>query len=182
MGVMPDWLIRKMSLEQQMIAPFSERVDGPRVVSYGLQPAGYDARLSPNVKVVDWAQACGEILDPLEFNPKLYVDKEANPFYVLPPNCFMLGTTVERFRIPRNYVVRGAAKTGYSCVAVNFDVASIHPCWEGHLKLHISNTAKVPVRVYGNMGIVYLEFHEIDGEVERDYSQLKYTRFQDARK
>ena len=180
MGVMPDCLIREMALDPkyQMITPFSERVSDEKTISYGLQPAGYDARLDPDIQVIDWARTAGEILDPLDLNTDMYFPGLANPFFVLPPNGFIVGKTVERFKVPRGYVVRGASKTIYSSVGVNFDVASIHPGWEGHLKLHISNTTKVPVKIYGGMGIVYLEFHEIDGRVERDYTQIQGTRFQ----
>lgn len=180
MSVKPDWWIRKMALdpEARMIEPFREREGGEGIVSYGLQPAGYDARLDPEIQVIDWARTAGEILDPLNLNGEMCFPGLADPFFVLPPNGFIFGRTIERFRIPRTCVVRGASKTVYSSVGVNFDVASIHPGWEGYLKLHISNTTKVPVRIYGNMGIVYLEFHEIDGEVEQDYAQIKGTRFQ----
>ena len=78
-------------------------------------------------------------------------------------------------------MVRGASKTAYSSVGVNLDVASIHPGWEGRLRLHISNPGPNPIRLYGGMGIIYLEFHEIDGDVEQDYSQLKSPRFQGQR-
>ncbi len=180
MGVMPDWMIRKLSLdpETRLISPFSERVDGSRIASFGLEPAGYTARLNPNIRVVDWAKAAGTVLDPLDPADNLYSDQSADPSFILPPNSMMVCWTIERFRIPRNCIVRGAGKTVYSSAGINFDVASIHPGWEGHLKLHVSNSSTVPVRVYGGMGIVYVDFHEIDGEVERDYSQLKAPRFQ----
>ncbi len=180
MGVKPDRWIRKMSSDPnvRMIEPFSERVDGDGIVSFGLQPAGYDARIDPAIYVFDWARACGTAMDPINIDSRLYFEKRADPFFILPPNGFMMAFTVERFRIPRDIVVRGAAKTTYSSVGINLDVAGIHPGWEGRLRLHISNTTPVPIKIYGNMGLVYLEFHEISGDVERDYSELPHPRFQ----
>jgi dCTP deaminase len=171
-----------MARRYGMIEPFSERVDGQRVVSYGLQPAGYDARLHPGIEILDWAIAAGQPLDPLgPQNDKLYFPKSADPFFDVPPHGFVVARTVEHFRIPRNCVVRGAAKTTYSAVGLNLDVASIHPGWEGRLRLHLSNATPVGIRIYGNMGLIYLEFHEIDGTVERAYGDLQNPRFQEGR-
>lgn len=166
----------------RIIEPFSERVAGPDMISFGLQPAGYDARLAPDVKIVDWARGMGRLLDPLNVDESLCFESGPSDSraIIIPPHGFIVGTTVEFFRIPRSCVVRGAAKTTYSSIGVNINVASIHPGWEGRLRLHISNATPVPVLVYPGMGIVYLEFHEIDGVVERDYSQLNDTRFMDV--
>lgn len=178
MAVKPDHWIRRMARDAHMIEPFSERVAGEGIISYGLQPAGYDARLDPRIQIVDWVRGMPHTHDPLNPLRELYFEQNADPYFVIPNHGFIVGRTLEYFRIPRNCVVRGAAKTIYSSVGVNFDVASIHPGWEGHLVLHIANTTPVPVKIYGGMGIIYVEFHEIDGEVERDYSELKGTRFQ----
>lgn len=177
-GVKTDRWIREMAVNHKMIEPFSERVAGPNIISFGLQPCGYDARLAPEVQIFEWARAQGAPLDPLKVNPDLYFDRPADPFIMLPPRGYMVGLTVEYFCIPRNCTARGVSKTTYSSVGVNIDVAGINPGWEGRLRLHISNPGPIPIKIYGGMGIIYLEFHEIDGVVERDYSQLAHTRFQ----
>ena len=182
MGAFPDRWIRDMAIKKNMIEPFSERVDGPGIISYGLQPAGYDARLDPDIKIFDWARGQGKVLDPLDVDPSLYFDKTAHPSFAMPPHSYILALSLEYFRIPRTCVVRGAAKTIYSSVGVNIDIAGIHPGWEGRLRFHISNPNHVPIRLYGNMGIIYLEFHKIEGTVERDYSELKYPRFHKSEK
>lgn len=182
-GVRPDTWIRKMALgPQRMIEPFSESVDGPGIVSYGLQADGYDARLDPNVKIVDWTRICGKSLSPLHYDNEFYVEKLAAPApVILPPNTFMVGRTLEYFRIPRGCSVRGVSKCAYTEKGINIDIAGIHAGWEGRLTLHISNTTKASVKIYGNMGIVFLEFHKIIGRVERDYSQRRNPRFQEHR-
>ena len=181
MGVMPDWMIRELSHDSktQLITPFSERVDGKKVISYGLQPAGYDLRLDPRFEVIDWAKNAGAILDPLrpptaDFRFKI----EAEDHYIFPPRACIIGWTTERIRVPRNYIVRGVGKQTYSECGVNVVVASVHPGWEGNLRIHIANSSTVPITIYVNMGIVYIEFHKTEEEVEQDYSQLKYPRFQ----
>ena len=117
-------------------------------------------------------------LDPLNVDPLLYFDRTADPHIMLPPRGYMVALTVEYFRIPRTCTARGVAKTTYSSAGLNLDVASINPGWEGRLRLHLSNPGPIPIKIYGGMGIIYLEFHGIDGEVERDYGELNHTRFQ----
>lgn len=178
---MPDWKIRKLSQdpETRLITPFSERVDGDGIISYGLQPHGYDLRLHPEIEVIDWAKNAGAILDPLKPPSEDFRFKMKAPHHFdLPPRACMIGWTLEYIRVPRGYSVRGIGKQLYSENGINVVVASIHAGWEGHLRIHIANSSTVPIRIYTNMGIVYLEFSKTEGEVERDYGQLKHPRFQ----
>ena len=41
---MPDFWIKKMVKEKQMISPFVEKLEKDGVLSYGLSSYGYDAR------------------------------------------------------------------------------------------------------------------------------------------
>ena len=51
MGIMPDFWIKKMVKEKQMISPFVEKLEKDGVLSYGLSSYGYDARVSKNFKI-----------------------------------------------------------------------------------------------------------------------------------
>ena len=51
MGIMPDFWIKKMVKEKQMINPFVEKLEKEGVLSYGLSSYGYDARVSKNFKI-----------------------------------------------------------------------------------------------------------------------------------
>lgn len=180
-GPKPDRWIRHMVRRVKMIEQFSERVAGENLISYGLQPAGYDARLDATVRVFDWARAQGAVLDPLALDPRLYVERSAVPYLDIPPRGFVQGMTVEYFRIPPTVTARGTGKTVYSSVGISVNVSSINPGWEGRLRIHIANTSPVPVRIRGNQGIVYLEFLELDGTCEHGYAELTGTRFQGQR-
>lgn len=180
MSAIADYQIREMAKSIDLIKPFSERVDGLGIISYGLQPAGYDVRLDPAIKIFDWARGQGRELDPLNIDPDLYFDKVADPYFIMPPHSFVLGLSLEYFRIPRTISVRGVGKTTYTSVGINIHVAGIHPGWEGRLRFHISNPTPVPIRLYGNMGIILLEFSPVHGRVERDYGELNYPRFHKA--
>lgn len=181
MGVKPDHWIRKMAEEQGLIEPFSERKAGNGLISFGLQPAGYDARLDPKILVYDWVLVCGRSFDPLNQDREFFFEQSADPYYDIPPRGFVEAMTVEYFRIPENCVARGMGKTIYSSVGIGLNISGINPGWEGRLRIHIANANSFPIRIYGRQGIIHLEFEEIDGTCERPYGQLEGTRFQHQR-
>lgn len=179
MCVKPDRWIRKMALGHGMIEPFSERVAGPEIISYGLQSAGYDVRLGSELLAFDWARAQAKVLDPLEpLDPTLYFSKSTLPWFDIPPNGSVQGLSLEYFRIPRDIKPVGESKTTYSSKGVSVSISTINPGWEGKLLLLIENTGPIPRRIRGGQGIVHLVFHQIDSECERSYAELAGTRFQ----
>lgn len=177
-GPKPDHWVREMAKTAKMIEPFSERVAGDELISFGLQPAGYDPRLDPEILVFDSARAQGKTLDPRNLDPSLYFNLKAEPCYAIAPKSFILGMTVEHFRIPRNCLVLGVGKTTYSSAGISVNVSGINPGWEGRLRLHLANANSVPVKVFGNQGIIQLFFVELDGECDATYAELIATRFQ----
>lgn len=56
MAVKTDQWIRRMAREAGLIEPFSERMAGSGMISFGLQPCGYDVRLDPTILAYDWAE------------------------------------------------------------------------------------------------------------------------------
>ncbi len=174
--VRPDHWIRKMALEHGLIEPFSERVANDEIASYGLQPAGYDARLDPRILVFDSVIASGRVFDPLKPNRDFFFPKLADPYFDIPPHGFIEATTLEYFRVPRDCVVRGMGKNVY--LGLGLIISSINPGWEGHLRIRIVNACSFPVRIYGNQGILHLQFEMLESACERSYSEIEGTRFQ----
>jgi len=102
MPVMPDHWIRDMAVHHGMIEPFTEKLQGEGVISYGLSSYGYDARVSPEFKI--FTNVDSAVVDPKDFSEKSFVDR-AGPVCIIPPNSFALARTVEYFRIPRDVLV-----------------------------------------------------------------------------
>src|ERR1700680_2659898 len=102
MSVMPDRWIRRMATEHGMIEPFEENQKRDGVISYGLSSYGYDARVADEFKI--FTNVDSAIVDPKDFNPASFVDRRA-PVCIIPPNSFVLGHTVEYFRVPRDILV-----------------------------------------------------------------------------
>ena len=64
-----------MSQKHGMIEPFVESQKRDGVISYGVSSYGYDARVSPEFKI--FTNVDSAVVDPKEFNPKSFVDREA---------------------------------------------------------------------------------------------------------
>ncbi len=94
MGVLPDWMIE----QGVKIDPFAPQQHRPGVISYGVTSYGYDVRVDRRFKV--FTNVWGSTVDPKHFDPKSFVDVEADTC-LIPPNSFALAETVEYLEIPR---------------------------------------------------------------------------------
>ncbi|MCL5997269.1 MAG: dCTP deaminase [Chloroflexi bacterium] len=111
MGIKPDWWIRRMAQEHNMIEPFVEGSIRAGVVSYGLSSYGYDIRVSDHFKI--FTNVNSAIVDPKNFDPASFVDFNGD-CCIIPPNSFVLSRTVEYFRIPRDVLVICLGKSTYA--------------------------------------------------------------------
>jgi deoxycytidine triphosphate deaminase len=97
MGVLADWQIQ----EGVRIEPFADGTYRPGVISFGVTSYGYDLRLGRHFKVFTNARCA--IVDPKNFDPKSFIDLEADEC-LIPPNSFALAETVEHLEIPRDVI------------------------------------------------------------------------------
>ncbi|MFH1277340.1 MAG: dCTP deaminase [Candidatus Eisenbacteria bacterium] len=170
MPVMPDRWIRKMALEAKMIEPFAEGGARKGVISYGLSSYGYDFRLADEFKV--HRGPSGGETDPKAFDETAFDDFRGD-VCVIPPNSFILGRTVEYFRIPRGIITICFGKSTYARSGVLVNVTPFEPEWEGCATLEISNTGPRPARVYANEGIGQLLFLQGESDCEVSYKDKK---------
>ena len=170
MTIQPDHWIRKMSLEHGMIEPFVERQVSSHVISYGVSSYGYDIRVADEFKI--FTNVYSAIVDPKHFDPKSMVDFKGD-VCIIPPNSFVLGRTVEYFRIPRNVLTLCVGKSTYARCGLIVNVTPFEPEWEGYVTLEISNTTPLPAKVYANEGIAQVLFFVADSECEVSYKDKK---------
>lgn len=179
MGIKPDTWIRKMALEQGMITPFEDRqvkqvqdLAGTRspAISYGLSSYGYDARLAPEFRI--FTNINNSIVDPKAFSNDSFVEREGD-ICIIPPNSFILGRSLEYFRIPRDILVVCLGKSTYARCGLVVNVTPLEPEWEGHVTLEISNTTPLPAKVYANEGACQFLFFQGDGPCEVSYKDRK---------
>ena len=170
MSIKSDKWIKKMSINEDMINPFSEnqvRLDesGNKLISYGVSSYGYDVRCSNEFKV--FTNIHSAIVDPKSFDEKSFVNIESD-VCVIPPNSFALARTIEYFKIPRNVLTVCLGKSTYARCGIIVNVTPLEPGWEGHVTLEFSNTTPLPAKIYANEGVaqfVFLKGNEKTGNV-----------------
>jgi dCTP deaminase len=167
MPILPDHAIRRLAEAQRMIEPFVEAQKRQGVISYGLSSYGYDARLADEFKV--FTNVDNAVVDPKAFSETGFVTRRGESC-VIPPNSFILGHTVEYFRIPRDVLVICLGKSTYARCGLIVNVTPLEPEWEGQVTIEISNTTPLPARVYANEGICQFLFLRGESAPEVSYA------------
>ena len=170
MPVLSDKWIRKMVLEHSMISPFEKKQVREGKISYGLSSFGYDARVSNEFKI--FTNVNSEIVDPKNFKPSNFVTKKTSEC-IIPPNSFVLASTVEYFKIPKDVLVICLGKSTYARCGIIVNVTPLEPGWEGHVTLEFSNTTPLPAKVYANEGVAQFIFLKGNEKPEISYSDRK---------
>ncbi len=167
MSVLSDKWIRKMSKEHDMISPFEEKQIRGKSISYGLSSFGYDARVSNEFKI--FTNVNSEIVDPKNFKPTNFVSKNTSEC-IIPPNSFVLASTIEKFRIPKDVLVICLGKSTYARCGIIVNVTPLEPGWEGFVTLEFSNTTPLPAKIYANEGVAQFIFLKGNEKPETTYA------------
>ncbi len=147
-----------MVQENRMIEPF-EASQIRKGISFGLSSYGYDFRLS-NVFKIHRPQK-GETIDPKNFS-SLHFEEFEGAVCEIPPHGYVLGRSLEYFRIPRNILTICYGKSTYARCGISINVTPFEPEWEGFATLAISNHTASPAKIYAGEGIGQLIFLESD--------------------
>lgn len=153
--------------EAGMITPFvndSVRVvDGIKAISFGLSSFGYDVRMKPEVKI--FTNANKVLVDPKNLDERSLIDGEVytdvtGQFVILPANSYLLGSTVEYFKMPRNVTVIAVGKSTLARAGLLVNVTPIEAGFHGEVVIEIANCTTLPIKVYVNEGISQFLFFE----------------------
>lgn len=167
MSVLCDKEIRRLAEEEEMIAPFQDRLiskeNGRRILSYGLSSYGYDIRLSPEQCLVFGRISEGEC-DPKDFKPEILnkaelLEDEKGKYFLLPPYGYCLGVARERLKLPRDVTVVAVGKSTYARSGILVNITPAESGWEGYLTLEISNCTGLFNRIYADEGVTQLLFY-----------------------
>jgi dCTP deaminase len=168
--VMSDKWIKKMAKEYGMIEPFEETLVRKGVISYGLSSYGYDFRIADEFKI--FTNVASTIVDPKNFDERSFVSVKGD-YCIIPPNSFVLGRSVEYFRIPRDVIGICLGKSTYARCGIIVNVTPLEPGWEGFLTVEISNTTPLPAKIYAWEGIAQVIFIKGNEECEISYKDRK---------
>src|ERR1700755_3275866 len=140
--VLSDRTIARLLAEGQIvIEPYDESL---------LQPSSVDVRVDRFFRVfhnnrypfIDVKVPQDELTELVEVGGD-------HPF-VLHPGEFVLGSTLERVRLPDDLVARleGKSSLGRLGLLIHSTAGFIDPGWDGHVTLELSNVANLPVTIY----------------------------------
>ena len=155
MTVLSDKWIKEMVKTNNMISPFEDKQVRGNKISYGLSSFGYDARVSNEFKI--FTNVNSEIVDPKNFKLNNFISKKGDEC-IIPPNSFVLSSTVEYFRIPNDVMVICLGKSTYARCGIIVNVTPLEPSWEGNVTLEFSNTTPLPAKIYANEGAAQFIF------------------------
>ena len=88
------------------------------------------------------------------------VEVEGEEAFILHPGEFVLGSTLERIKLPDDVVARldGKSSLGRLGLLIHSTAGFIDPGWDGHVTLELSNVANLPITIYPEMKIGQLSF------------------------
>lgn len=162
-GILCDREIRHLCITHDMISPYvdeSVRVNelGEPILSYGPSSYGYDLRLDTTFKV--FHNRHDVVVDPKGISPLCYDTVEAQEGYIIvPPNGFVLGSSVERIKMPRNVTATVLGKSSVARCGLNCLATPLEAGWEGFVTLEFSNSTPLPVKLYVNEGCCQVLFY-----------------------
>jgi dCTP deaminase len=161
--VLSDRTIRRYIAERRIeIDPFDETL---------VQPSSVDVRVDRYFRVFHNARyPYIDVKQPQEDLTELVEVDEDTPF-ILHPGEFVLGSTLERIRLPDDLVARleGKSSLGRLGLLIHSTAGFIDPGWDGHVTLELSNVANLPITIYYAMKIGQVSFVQLSEPAETPY-------------
>lgn len=159
--ILSDAHIRTLSTEQDMIDPFVDEQQRDGVISYGLSSFGYDMRIAGEFRVFT-PNIWNSVVDPKAIDERAMVEYETDDHILIPPNSYVLGRSVEYFKMPRTVLGVVLGKSTYARSGIIVNVTPLEPGWEGYVTIEIGNATPLPAKVYAHEGIAQVVFLEGD--------------------
>jgi dCTP deaminase len=149
--------IQEQSEANRLLEPFVATSVRSGVISYGLGPYGYDLRLDKTYRRP--APGSPAVLDPHRVEGADF-EAVSEERIVIPPGHFILGRSLEYFRMPKKVLGLVFGKSTYARCGVLVNVTPLEPEWTGFLTISIANCGARPVAVYPGQGIAQVIFIE----------------------
>src|SRR5881392_3977775 len=140
-----------------------------------LQPSSVDVRVDRFFRVFhNNRYPYIDVREPQEDLTEL-VEVEDDRAFVLHPGEFVLGSTLERVRLPDDLVARldGKSSLGRLGLLIHSTAGFVDPGWDGNLTLELSNVANLPITLYYGMKIGQISFQRMSSPVEVAYGDSR---------
>ncbi len=142
-----------------------------------LNPASYDVRLS---SVVRWFDTEIAELDTADLVRHTISHEDES--FILEPGMFVLGSTIEKVRLPMDLVARveGKSSLGRLGLMVHVTAGYIDPGFEGQITLEIKNVNNIPIRLHWSMRIAQIAFQRMSSAPIKGYDQTGHYQGQEG--
>jgi dCTP deaminase len=163
--ILSDRDIRKaLSNGDLVIEPFDDAM---------VQPSSVDLHVDNQFRVfansrypyIDVKQQMDDLTELVTVN-------DDEPF-ILHPGEFVLGSTLERVKLPIDVVARleGKSSLGRLGLLIHSTAGFVDAGWDGYLTLELSNVANLPITIYSGMKIGQLCLFQMTSAAERPYAK-----------
>ena len=164
--VLSDRTIQRLLAEGRIeIEPYDEAL---------LQPSSVDVRVDRFFRV--FRNSRYPFIDVKQEQEDLteLVEIDGEPF-ILHPGEFVLGSTLERIKLPDDLVARleGKSSLGRLGLLIHSTAGFIDPGWNGHVTLELSNVANLPITIYYGMKIGQISFMRMTEPARAPYGSDK---------
>jgi dCTP deaminase len=162
------WIVYQ-ARKNKMLEPFVAHSVRNGVISYGLGPYGYDIRLDKTYKKI---KPGIEKINPHNIGESDY-ETFCETEIAIEPGSYILGRSVEFFRMPRKVIGLALGKSTYARSGILVNVTPLEPEWSGYLTISISNLSGRTAILYPMEGIAQIVFFESDALPLFSYKELK---------
>jgi dCTP deaminase len=149
-----------------------------------IQPSSIDLHVDSQFRVfANSRYPYIDVKSPMPDLTELVEVADGEPF-ILHPGEFVLGSTLERVRLPDDMVARleGKSSLGRLGLLIHSTAGYVDPGWDGFLTLELSNVANLPITIYPGMKIGQISFFRLSTEAERPYgSKETHSKYQGQR-
>jgi dCTP deaminase len=115
------------------------------------------------------------VVDPKRIDERALVEYEVDDHILIPPNSYVLGRSIEYFRMPDDVLGLVLGKSTYARSGIIVNVTPLEPGWEGHVTIEVGNGTSLPAKVYAEEGIAQVVFlHGDPPEVSYAEKKGKY--------
>lgn len=164
------------------IDPYSaETIKRQGALSYGLTSGGYDARLGYKFISYGWSASPLDVTDPDSLCPEHHETSPDHPKLVLPAHGFLLGQTVERFRIPDDCHGVIFGRSTLCRLGLNLNTSTLEPGWEGVVTLELANLSGRDLVLRSGEGICQVIFWRSASPCQTPYYRKQHPSYQGAR-
>ncbi len=136
-----------------------------------IQPSSVDLHVDKYFRV--FRNHTQRVIDVRENQEELteLVEAVGDDPLILHPGEFVLGSTLERIRLPNDLVGRleGKSSLGRLGLLIHSTAGFVDAGWDGYLTLELSNVANLPITVYPGMKIGQISFLRMTSEADTPY-------------